>query len=100
MYGRSGTNWFHRREVGRIDVILLYIRQATSVHLIRSNPAPPIDPVSLIVKQNDSPYFSHLLFGHVSVELPLRQQGDDLFEIEVCDWNCRHLLGAQGRFIF
>ena len=38
------TNGFHRREVGRIDVVFLHTHEAISIKFIPSNPASQIDP--------------------------------------------------------
>ena len=80
LYGQCGTNWLHRRKVSTIDVVLLQICQATPVNLVLSNPASQIDPVIWIARK-----IRHLLFGHIYVEIPLCQQGHDLFDIEVCE---------------
>ena len=70
-----------------------HIRQAISIYLVISNPAPQIGPVNCIANKMNFPYFAYLLFAHEILEFPVRKQGQDLFEIEVCDWNLgRHLI--------
>ena len=83
MHWRCGTNLFHRWKVGSVNVAFLHIRQTIAVNLVRSNPAPTINPISWIVKQMRFLFLGRLLVAHVLVQSPFSKQGHDLVDIKV-----------------